>query len=145
ISSKSIKENCQLLQKLAQDLLVKQHHNYMQFNMEKTKLIHFHFKRFFDLENETYSVKIGESIIQPKSLVKWLGIWLDSKLTFKQHVEKKTTQVLKLLNQIERLSNIERGLSFQAMRQLYIACISSVADYDVPVWWNNQKNMLEKF
>ena len=145
ISSKSIEENCQLLQKLAQDLLVKQHHNCMQFDMEKTELIHFHSKRFFDLENETYSVKIGESIIQPKSLVKWLGIWLDSKLTFKQHVEKKTTQVLKLLNQIERLSNTERGLSFQAMRQLYIACISSVADYGVPVWWNNQKNMLEKF
>ena len=70
---------------------------------------------------------------------------MDLKLTFKQHVEKKTTQVLKLLNQIERLSNTERGLSFQAMRQLYIACISSVADYGVPVWWNNQKNMLEKF
>ena len=145
VSSKSIEENCQLLQKLAQDLLVKQHHNCMQFDMEKTELIHFHSKRFFDLENETYSVKIGESIIQPKSLVKWLGIWLDSKLTFKQHVEKKTTQALKLLNQIERLSNTERGLSFQAMRQLYIACISSVADYGVPVWWNNQKNMLEKF
>ena len=31
------------------------------------------------------------------------------------------------------------------MRQLYIACISLVADYGVPVWWNNQKNMLEKF
>ena len=117
----------------------------MQFDMEKTELIHFHSKRFFDLENETYSVKIGESIIQPKSLVKWLGIWLDSKLTFKQHVEKKTTQALKLLNQIERLSNTERGLFFQAMRQLYIACISLVADYGVPVWWNNQKNMLEKF
>ena len=116
VSSKSIEENCQLLQKLAQDLLVKQHHNCMQFDMEKTELIHFHSKRFFDLENETYSVKIGESIIQPKSLVKWLGIWLDSKLTFKQHVEKKTAQALKILNQIERLSNIERGLSFQAMR-----------------------------
>ena len=109
----------------------------MQFDMEKTELIHFHFKRSFDLENESYSVKIGESIIQPKSLIKWLGIWLDSKLAFKQHVEKKTTQALKLLNQIERLSNTKRGLSFQAMRQLYIACISSVADYGVPVWWNN--------
>ena len=31
------------------------------------------------------------------------------------------------------------------MKQLYIAYISSVADYGVPVWWNNQKNMLEKF
>ena len=70
---------------------------------------------------------------------------MNLKLIFKQHVEKKITQVLKLLNQIERLSNTERGLSFQAMRQLYIACISSVADYGVPVWWNNQKNMLEKF
>src|SRR5436190_22769460 len=106
----------------------------MQFDMEKTELIHFHSKRFFDLENETYSVKIGESIIQSKSLVKWLEIWLDSKLTFKQHVKKKTTQILKLLNQIKRLLNIERDLFFQAMRQLYIACISSVADYSVPVW-----------
>src|SRR5436190_14866241 len=145
MSSKSIKENCQLLQKLAQDLLIKQQNNCMQFDMKKTELIHFYSKRFFDLKNEAYSVKIGNSIIQSKDLVKWLGIWLDSKLTFKQHVKKKTTQALKILNQIKKLSNTERGLSFQAMRQLYIACISSVADYGVPVWWNNQKNMLEKF
>ena len=102
--------------------------------MKKTELIHFHSKKSFNLENEAYSVKIGDAIIQPKDLVKWLGIWLDSKLTFKQHVEKKTTQALKILNQIKRLSNTERGLSFQAIRQLYIACISSVADYGVPVW-----------
>ena len=47
--------------------------------------------------------------------------------------------------QIERLSNTEKKLSFQAMRQLYIACIFSVADYEVPIWWNNQKHLLEKF
>src|SRR5438477_11754607 len=50
-----------------------------------------------------------------------------------------------MLMKIERLSNTERELSFQAMRQLYIACISSVADYEVPVWWNNQKHLLKKF
>ena len=60
-------------------------------------------------------------------------------------MEKKTTQALKILNQIERLSNTERGLSFQAIKQLYIAYISSIANYGVPIWWNNQKNMLEKF
>ena len=63
VSSKSIEENCQLLQKLAQDLLVKQHQNCMQFDMEKIELIYFHFKRSLDLENEVYSIKIGESII----------------------------------------------------------------------------------
>ena len=63
VSSKSIEENCQLLQKLAQDLLVKQHRNCMQFDMEKTELIHFHSKRSLDLENEACSIKIEESII----------------------------------------------------------------------------------
>ena len=42
--------------------------------MKKTKLIHFHFKRFFNLKNEAYLVKIGDAIIQPKDLIKWLGI-----------------------------------------------------------------------
>ena len=63
VSSKSIKENCQLLQKLAQDLLVKQHNNCMQFDMKKTELIHFHSKRAFNLENESYLIKIKKLII----------------------------------------------------------------------------------
>ena len=55
----------------------------MQFDMKKTELIHFHSKRSCDLKNEAYLVKIEDSIIQLKGLVKWLGIWLDSKLIFK--------------------------------------------------------------
>jgi len=46
-------------------------------------------------------------------------------------VKKKIASAQKVFMQIERLSNIERELSFQAMRQLYIACISSVTDYEV--------------
>ena len=49
------------------------------------------------------------------------------------------------LNNIIRLSNTERGLSFQAMRQLYIACITSIADYGVQIWWRNQRDMLAKY
>jgi len=145
ISSKSIEENYQILQKLAEDLFLKQGQNCMQFDRDKIELIHFHSKRSLDLEDEKYSVKIGEAIFQPKESIKYLGVWLDSKLSFKTHVEKKIASAKKLLIQIERLSNTERGLSFQAMRQLYIACISSVADYGVPIWWNNQKHFLERF
>ena len=105
----------------------------MQFDRDKIELIYFHSKRSLDLEDEKYLIKIKEAIFQPKELVKYLGIWLDSKLSFKAHVEKKIASAQKVLIQIERLSNTERGLSFQAMRQLYIACISSVADYGVPI------------
>jgi len=48
-------------------------------------------------------------------------------------VKKKIASAQKVFMQIERLSNTERELSFQAMRQLYIACISSVADYEVSI------------
>ena len=31
------------------------------------------------------------------------------------------------------------------MRQLYIAYIVSVADYGVPIWWDSQKVLLDKY
>ncbi len=46
---------------------------------------------------------------------------------------------------ISRLANTERKLSFQAMRRLYIACVASIADYGVSIWWKNQQYLLDKF
>src|SRR5436189_1648620 len=74
ISSKSIEENCQLLQKLAENLLLDSKQNCMQFDVDKTELIHFHLKRSLDLKNELYSVKIRETVFQSKELVKYLNI-----------------------------------------------------------------------
>ncbi|KAH7563613.1 hypothetical protein BM1_00660 [Bipolaris maydis] len=37
-----------------------------------------------------------------------------------------------------RLANIDRGLSPFAIRQLYLACVTSIADYGSPIYWRNQ-------
>src|SRR6266516_7621158 len=105
----------------------------MQFDVDKTELIYFHSKKSLDLKNKLYSVKVEETIFQSKELVKYLEIWLNSKLSFKVYVERKIALAQKVFTQIERLSNTKRELSFQAMKQLYITCISSVADYRVLV------------
>ena len=60
-------------------------------------------------------------------------------------MEKKVANVTKVFHQIAKLFNIKRGLSFQVMRQLYIACIMSIADFGVLIWWNNQKFLLDKY
>ena len=57
----------------------------------------------------------------------------------------KISTATRIFYQIAKLSNTERDLSFQAMRQLYIVCITSVADYEVSIWWDNQKHLLKKF
>ena len=103
--------------------------------MEKIELIHFHFKRIDNYQD--YIIQIDDIQIEPKNLVKWLGIWLNSKLNFKEHVEKKIADAIRVFHQIARLSNTERSLSFQAIRQLYIAYIVSIADFKVPIWWKN--------
>ena len=50
-----------------------------------------------------------------------------------------------MFHSISRLANTERDLSFQVFRKLYIACITSIADYEVSVWWKNQQFLLDKF
>ena len=41
-----------------------------------------------------------------------------------------------------RLANSERGLTPFALRQLYLACIVSVADYGSIIWWRGQSSLI---
>ena len=108
-------------------------------------LIHFPLQKKIDLENQDFWVKFNGIEIKPKEYIKWLGITIDYKLKFEEYIKNQISKATRVFYQIERLSNTERGLSFQAMRQLYIACITSIADYGVPIWWRNQSNYLYKF
>ncbi len=111
----------------------------MQFDKDKTELIHFFTK---DMDEIHFS---ADFIVKPKSTVKWLGVWLDTHFRFKDHVEKRIASAERTLSSIIRLSNTERGLSFQAMRQLYISVITAIADYEVQIWWNNQRYLVDKY
>src|SRR6266511_3245960 len=142
-SSESIKKNYKILKETTIRIFEKRADNLIKFNPEKTELIHFHSKRNI---GENVNICFSENyLVEAKPTIKWLGIWLDSKLNFKEHVEKKVAQAIRIFQQIKKISNTERGISFQAIRQLYIACITLISDYGVLIWWNNQKYLLEKF
>ena len=64
-------------------------------------------------------------------------------MKFKSHVKKRATQALQAFFRITRLANINHGLSSRALRQLYLACIASIADYGSVVWWRQQKNLIQ--
>ena len=115
----------------------------MQFKPEKTELIHFHNKR----SPITTPLRIGALVITPKEVARYLGVWFDAKLSFKPHVEKRVTAVTAAFYGLQRLATTQRGLSFSAARRLYIACITSIADYGVQVWWrpNLPYNMVNKY
>ena len=41
--------------------------------------------------------------------------------------------------------NSEWELNIKSEKQLYLTCITFINDYDVEIWWNNQKSYLVKF
>ena len=129
-SSKSFKKNISILEREA-SLLVKLGEEYsINFDIEKTELIH-----FFGGKSTPSITLPDKTILAPSKLVKWLGIYFDSNLKFKNHRLIRVSLAKQMFYRVNRLSNITIGLSPFAIRQLYMACVTSVADYGSILWW----------
>ena len=67
-SSESIKKNCKILKEFVIRIFEKGADNLIQFNPEKTELIHFHSKRNID---ENMNICFSENyLVEAKSIVK---------------------------------------------------------------------------
>ena len=111
VTSNSAKTNCKKLKGIALKLISKAKEAAISFDVSKTELIHFYNKRT-TIEK---GLKLGDIEISPKLLVRRLGVFLESKLTFKQYVEIKISKAKAAFYLIRRLGNIQRGLSLQAL------------------------------
>ncbi len=76
---------------------------------------------------------------------KKLEVWLNRKLNFKVYVQTKIATVTRTLHLLFKLMNSEWELNVKSEKQLYLTCITSISNYDVEIWWNNQKSYLVKF
>jgi hypothetical protein len=88
----------------------------IQFDTDKSEYIHFHKGRDpIDIEiTLTFITCEGSKTVnvRPQEQFKWLGMWLDRKLTFKKYTEMKCAAATRAFHSIYRLSNTSKGLSF---------------------------------
>jgi hypothetical protein len=61
------------------------------------------------------------------------------------YTEIKCAAATRAFHLIYRLSNISKGLSFQAIRQLYISYIKAIGAYGVSCWWNHNYARINGF
>ena len=135
VASTSLRKNIRILEREAAKIFEMGAKNAIEFDLEKTELMHFTTGK----EAKTANLRLPNGkIINPKEIVKWLGITFDPGLTFKKHVATRTSQVRSAFQRMTRLANTAKGLSPFAVRQLYLACVTSVADYGSPIWWRGQ-------
>ena len=123
------------MEKTVDSLIVAAKVRGVYFNHKKTELIHFSTQR----EPITEGLTVAGLAITPMPLVRWLGIWFDSKLTFEPHITKRINLATAAFLGLQRMASTQKGLSYRAMRQLYIACRTAIADYGVPVWYKGPR------
>ncbi len=111
-------------------------------NKTKSELIHFESHK---ITLNQMIILLNNMIIKSKTCVWWLEVWLNRKLNFKVHVQMKIMTVTRTLHSLFKLMNNEWELNVKSEKQLYLTCITSISDYDVEIWWNNQKSYLVKF
>ncbi|KZL63697.1 reverse transcriptase [Colletotrichum incanum] len=98
------------------------------FETDKTAIIHFTRNWRQPEEYSTFDIK-GDTV-RPKDRVKVLGVIMDTKLHFKQHIAEAASKGLEAVLELRRL----KGLSPSTARQLFVAAVAPTMDYASNVW-----------
>lgn len=82
---------------------------------------------------EEITFRIGNLLVKPTHTVKYLGVWLDHRRSFQDHVQMAADKATKVARSLTRLmANI--GGPSQEKRKLLATVAASVALYAAPVW-----------
>lgn len=116
----------------------------LTIDLSKSDLIHFSWRRKESRPHIELMYRDSPHRVDHSDTIKWLGVWFDSKLSFRKHVQTVTTKAHRIATGVQMLANTVRGLHQSRLRLIYNACVRSVMTYASPVWWRGQKTLANK-
>lgn len=111
--------------------------NAVEFNPAKTEIMHFSRKR----NNDNPPVWHSTYAKTAKPSMRWLGILLDRKLNFKDHVAHWSAKANRVANHIRGLCNTARGLPVKLTRQAVVSCVLPILTHGLEVWYPGREKM----
>ncbi|KAF8622533.1 hypothetical protein AX15_006942 [Amanita polypyramis BW_CC] len=99
-----------------------------------------------DLPVKTNNIWTGNTIsITPKPIWRYLGFFFDSELNFDTRVQRYINKSMSALNAMRMLGNSVEGFTPSKRKQVYNACIWTIATYGAPLWYRkNGKGVKDK-
>jgi len=85
----------------------------------------------------------GETLEQT-SVVRFLGVWMDSKLNFRVHIQNIIDKCKKVINIMRCLAGAEWGAYRQSLKSIYMALIGATIDYGSIVYSSASKTQLAR-
>jgi hypothetical protein len=104
-------------------------------NPQKTEVCCFHLVN--NQKNRKLKVVSNETTIKHNDSPTYLGVTLDSSLTFKLHIEKLRQKLKTRNNIIHKLAGTSWGANAHTLRITGLALVYSTAEFCCPVWKNS--------
>jgi ribonuclease HI len=105
--------------------------NGVSFDPKKTEVMHFSRSKL----RTSPVVHHGGVEKHPESALRWLGIWLDSRLSFRLHVEKWAAKAKAVAYHLRGLTNTTHGPLPSAVRSAVRACVEPVLLHGSEAWY----------
>lgn len=137
----SSQDACNINVQMQQDLNVIAEYyrlNKLSLNLAKTKVVNFgHFNRL----NLAHDVIYNNVPIENVDSIKYLGITIDSKLNWKEHINNIQKSVSPVLGLIRKFSFF---LPISALKKIYFSLVHSRFQYLISIWGSAVKTNLKK-
>ena len=85
-------------------------------------------------ENKAISVYLNNKRLEEVQKIRYLGITIDSKINFRDHILYTSQKCTKLIHALSRSAKMNWGLSSKALYTIYKGAILPLMIYGVPVW-----------
>ncbi|KAJ3498242.1 hypothetical protein NLG97_g1280 [Lecanicillium saksenae] len=104
----------------------------IHFDPKKTEIMHFS-RRKAD-HSQSPIIYHGDKEIRAATSMRWLGIYLDKKLTFNHHINEWSQKARKVINHLRAMNNTVRGMAATAARRAAWAVAMPTLFHGVDAW-----------
>ena len=116
--------------------------NKLSLNVDKTKWSLFHPLSKTQFLPQTLPNLFIENIhIKREHVTKFLGVFIDENVSWKQHIEMRSSKISKRIDILYKSRDV---LSKQCLNQLYFSFIHSYVNYPNIAWASTSKSKLER-
>jgi len=128
----TVEESARLAQDMLTRVLTWGAENAISFGPSKTEVQHFMLKRH---RGQLPRIRHGSRDVEAEPAMRWLGVWLDPKLSFKRHVAEKAAAARRVANHIRGLSKVHSGAPPAAITKAMKAVVIPKALFASEVWY----------
>jgi len=106
--------------------------NKINFNEEKSKFMII--SRRKRKENKEINIYINNKSLQQVTKMKYLGLIIDNKFKFSEHISYTAERSSKLIHSLSKSAKLTWGLNHEALQTIYKGAILPLLLYGAPVW-----------